>query len=124
VSGRHLAFPFRIGRDGRSATPESLDAHIRGEIMQLLLTNAGERPFLPAFGGNLRRLVFHGNNAITAGLTKSSISQAMAFWLGHRVKVLALDVSNDDARLVVDLHYRVIDSGEERRLRFERGGGV
>lgn len=124
MNGRHLAFPFRIGADGRSAAPESLEAHIRGEIMQLLLTNSGERPMLPSFGGNLRRLVFEGNDDVTAGLAKSNISQALAHWLGHRVKVINLDVVNEEAMLVIELVYQVIDTGEQRRLRFERGGGT
>ncbi|BCT67368.1 GPW/gp25 family protein [Nitrosospira sp. NRS527] len=124
MNGRHLAFPFRIGADGRSATPDSLEAHIRGEIMQLLLTNSGERPMLPSFGGNLRRLVFEGNDDITAGLAKSNISQALTHWLGHRVKVINLDVVNEDAKLVIELAYQVVDTGEQRRLRFERGGGT
>jgi uncharacterized protein len=123
MSGRHLAFPFRIGSDGRSMAPANLDEHIRGEILQLLLTNAGERPFIPSFGGNLRRLVFQGNDEITAGLAKSNISQAMSYWLGHRVKVLSLDVENLDAKLAIDLRYQVIDTGEQRRVRFEHGGG-
>jgi phage baseplate assembly protein W len=124
VNGRHLAFPFRIGTDGRSATPDSMEAHIRGEIMQLLLTNSGERPMLPTFGGNLRRLVFEGNDNITAGLAKSNISQALAHWLGHRVKVINLDVVNADAQLIIELVYQVVDTGEQRRLRFERGGAA
>jgi phage baseplate assembly protein W len=119
-----MAFPFRIGADGRSAAPVSLEAHIRGEIMQLLLTNSGERPMLPVFGGNLRRLVFEGNDDVTAGLAKSNISQALAHWLGHRVKVINLDVVNEEAMLVIELVYQVIDTGEQRRLRFERGGGT
>ena len=41
MSGRHLAFPFRIAPDGRTATPASLDDHIKGEIIQLLLTAPG-----------------------------------------------------------------------------------
>ena len=123
MSGRHLAFPFRVGSDGRTVAPANLDEHIRGEIMQLLLTNAGERPFIPSFGGNIRRLVFQGNDEITAGLAKSSISQAMSYWLGHRVKVLSLDVENLDAILAIDLSYQVIDTGEQRRVRFEHGGG-
>ncbi len=123
MSGRHLAFPFRIGSDGRTVAPANLDEHIRGEILQLLLTNAGERPFIPSFGGNIRRLVFQGNDEITAGLAKSSISQAMSYWLGHRVKVLSLDVENQDAILAIDLSYQVIDTGEQRRVRFEHGGG-
>lgn len=47
MNGRHLAFPFHVGADGRTATPSGLAEHIRGEIMQLLLTAQGERPFLP-----------------------------------------------------------------------------
>jgi uncharacterized protein len=123
MSGRHLAFPFRIGADGRTVSPANLDEHIRGEILQLLLTNNGERPFLPSFGGNLRRLVFQGNDDVTAGLAKANISQALSYWLGHRVKVISLDVENLDATLAIDLSYRVIDTGEQRRLRFEHGGG-
>jgi len=123
MSGRHMAFPFRIGTDGRSVAPANLDEHVRGEILQLLLTNAGERPFLPSLGGNLRRLVFQGNDEVTAGLAKSNISQALSYWLGHRVKVLGLDVDNQDATLSIDLSYQVIDTGEQRRLRFEHGGG-
>lgn len=124
MSGRHLAFPFRIGTDGRTVAPANPDEHVRGEILQLLLTNAGERPFLPSLGGNLRRLVFQGNDEVTAGLAKSNISQALSYWLGHRVKVLRLDVDNQDAKLAIDLSYQVIDTGQQRRVRFERGGGA
>ena len=124
TSGRHLAFPFHIGSDGRSAAPASLEAHIRGEIIQLLLTNQGERPFIPSFGGGARRLVFEGNDDVTAGLAKATISQALTHWLGHRITVQTLDVFNDDATLTIELVYRMVDTGEERRLRFERGGGA
>lgn len=123
-SGRHLAFPFHIGSDGRSAAPASLEAHIRGEVIQLLLTNPGERPFVPTFGGGARRLVFEANSDITAGLAKATISQALTHWLGHRITVQTLDVSNEDATLIIELVYRIVDTGEERRLRFERGAGA
>ena len=133
MSGRHLAFPFHVGADGRSATPESLDAHIRGEIIQLLMTNSGERPFMPTFGGNVRRLVFEGNDAervflqndeVAAGLAKARLTQALSDWLGTRIKLLALNVTSEDSKLSIELSYRVLDTGAERRVRFERGGGV
>ena len=76
--GRHMRFPFQIAADGRSAAPASLEQHIRGEIMQLLLTNQGERPFLPGFGGGLRRLVFERNDDLAAGLSKAMITQALS----------------------------------------------
>ena len=118
-SGRHLAFPFRIGPDGRSATPANLDEHVRGEIIQLLLTNPGERSFLPTFGGGLRRQVFEGNDEVTAGLAKATISQALNHWLGHRVEVETLNVETRESTLTVDLQYRVLATDEHKQVRFE-----
>lgn len=121
-NGRHLAFPFHIGSDGRTATPAGLSEHIRGEIVQLLLTAQGERPFVPSFGAGLRRLVFQQNDDATAGITKALISQNLSRWLGSRITVQALDVSADDATLNVDLRYLVIATGEVRHVRFQRQG--
>lgn len=120
MSGRHLAFPFRIGSDGRTATPTSVEDHVRDEIMQLLLTNPGERPFLPAFGGGLRLMVFERNDEVSAGLSKAMVSQALTRWLGHRVKVETLEVTAEESTLSVDLRYRVLATNEERRMRFQR----
>lgn len=122
MSGRHLAFPFRVGADGRAATPASLEDHIRGEIIQLLLTAPGERPFLPSFGGGLRRLVFERNDDVAATMTKALISRSLSRWLGHRVAVEALEVQAQETTLSVDLQYRVIATGEAKRMRFEKQG--
>lgn len=119
MSGRHLAFPFRIASDGRCATPGTLEDHVKMEVIQLLLTNPGERPMLPNFGGGLRRLVFERNDNVGAALAKSTISGALQEWLGHRVEVLALEVENEDATMRIGLKYRVRATGEEALLRFE-----
>jgi phage baseplate assembly protein W len=122
MSGRHLAFPFRIGSDGRSATPADLEAHVKMEVIQLLLTNPGERPMLPGFGGGLRRLVFERNDAVGAAIAKSTISAALEEWLGHRVEVMALEVENEDSTMRITLKYRIRETGEEMLLRFEHQG--
>ncbi|CAH0352671.1 GPW/gp25 family protein [Aquabacterium sp. CECT 9606] len=121
-NGRHLAFPFRIGTDGRTATPADLPDHIRGEIIQLLLTAQGERPFLPSFGAGLRRLVFQRNDDATAGITKALVSQNLSRWLGQRITVELLDVSAEDSTLNVDLRYRIIATGEVISVRLQRQG--
>ncbi|MBC7700224.1 GPW/gp25 family protein [Aquabacterium sp.] len=121
-NGRHLAFPFRIGTDGRTATPADLPDHIRGEIIQLLLTAQGERPFLPSFGAGLRRLVFQRNDDATAGITKALVSQNLSRWLGQRIMVELLDVSAEDSTLNVDLRYRIIATGEVISVRLQRQG--
>jgi phage baseplate assembly protein W len=120
MSGRHLAFPFRIGPDGRTATPQSLDEHVKGEIIQLLLTSPGERLFLPPFGAGLRRLVFERNDDVSAGLSRAIISQALSTYLGTRITVQTLDVTAEESTLAVDLRYQVIATGETKQVRFER----
>jgi phage baseplate assembly protein W len=119
-----MAFPFHIGEDGRSATPASLDEHVRQEIIQLLLTNAGERLFLPTFGAGLRRIVFERNDGASAAMTKAMLTQNLSRWLGQRIDVQTLEVTAEESTLSVDLRYRVIATGETKQVRFERKGSA
>jgi hypothetical protein len=121
--GRHLAFPFRIGADGRTSNPDTLDQHVKEELIQLLLTNPGERAFLPAFGGGARRLVFEGIQDTTESMTKAMISQAIGTWLQERVTVESLDVSAKDSTITIDIAYRIAGTDDQRQLRFQRQGG-
>jgi phage baseplate assembly protein W len=121
--GRHLAFPFRIGADGRTANPDTLDQHVKEELIQLLLTNPGERAFLPAFGGGARRLVFEGIQDTTESMTKAMISQAIGTWLQERVTVESLDVTAKDSTITIDIAYRIAGTDDQRQLRFQRQGG-
>ena len=122
-NGRHLAFPFRAGGDGRMVTVRTLDEHVRDEIVQLLLTNLGERPFLVEFGGGVRRLVFEAADGATAAMAKAQITQAITRWLGHRVELEYIEVSVDVASILVDVRYRLAGAGEPRALRFLHDGG-
>jgi phage baseplate assembly protein W len=121
--GPHLSFPFRISADGRTEQVQSLQEHVRDELIQLLLTNPGERPYLPAFGGGARRLVFDAAGATTAAMAKAMISQALTRWLQERVTLDQLDVRANDVTLTVDLTYRVAGTEDQRQLTFQRGGG-
>jgi uncharacterized protein len=122
-SGRHLAFPLRIGSDGRTASPMTLDEHVRGEIVQLLLTAPGERPFLPSFGAGLKRLVFERNDPVSAALAKATVSQALSRWLAARISVQALDVQASDSLLQVDLTYKVLATGEVHAISLRQQPG-
>lgn len=119
MTGRHMAFPFRIGIDGRTVAPVDADEHVRDEIIQLLLTNFGERPFLPSFGGGLRRLLFERNDEVTAGITKAQLSISLTRWLGHRVQVVELNVTAEESTLSVDLRYRNLVTNAEKQLSFQ-----
>ena len=119
ISGRHLAFPFRIGSDGRTVAPVDILDHVRGEVIQLLLTAPGERPFLPSFGAGLKRLVFERNDPVAAGLAKATVSRNLSRWLGHRVTVEVLEVDASESTLAVDLRYRIVATGEVRAMKLQ-----
>lgn len=121
--GKHLAFPFRIANHGRTAQVSSLEDHVRDELIQLLLTNLGERLFLPEFGGGVRRLVFENIDDTTAGMTKAMLTQAISRWLGERVTLEDLLVSVEQETIEVELKYRLTAQEDTRIIRFQRSGG-
>jgi phage baseplate assembly protein W len=123
-NGRHLAFPFRIGADGRTAAPVSDAEHVRDELLQLLLTSPGERLFLPEFGGGLRRLVFEPASDTLRNVVKARITQALSRWLGQRLTVEMLEVTWDSsaATLEVTVQYRPAGSADSRVVKFQRSG--
>jgi uncharacterized protein len=122
-NGKHLSFPFRVGGDGRMATVKTLDEHVRDEIVQLLLTNLGERLFEPEFGGGVRRMIFENADETTAAITKAAITRSINRWLGHRVKLEELQVSVTDSTIDVVVRYRLAGTEDVRVLRFQRKGG-
>jgi len=123
-TGRHLAFPFRIGTDGRAAAPASDADHVRDELLQLLLTSPGERLSLPEFGGGVRKLVFEPASDVLRGVVKARITNALSRWLGHRLTVEHIDVTFDDAvaMLEVTVKYRPAGSPDSRVVKFQRTG--
>lgn len=123
-NGRHLAFPFRIGSDGRSAAPQSDSDQVRDELLQLLLTAPGERLFLPEFGGGVRRLVFEPASDVLRGVVKARITHALSRWLATRLTVDLIDVTFEDATalLEVTVKYRPAGSSDSRVIKFQRSG--
>ncbi len=121
-TGRHLAFPFRIGSDGRTATPTSDAAHVRDEVLQLLLTSPGERLFQPDIGGGVRKLVFEPASETLRSIVKARITNALSRWLGHRLTVERIEVvwNSPDATMELTVAYRVAGSPDQRVLRFQR----
>ena len=121
-AGRHLAFPFHIGGDGRTAAPVNDAAQVRDEVLQLLLTSPGERLFQPDIGGGVRKLVFEPASETLRGVVNARITNALSRLLGHRLTVEQIEVvwNSADAMLEVDVSYRIAGSPDTRVLRFQR----
>ncbi len=91
--GQGIGFPFDIGRDGRigwSSGPEN----IRESIRIILLTEPGERLFLPDFGAGLRSFLFQPNNLSTHRIIREQITQALIRW-EPRIQLDTVTVAHD-----------------------------
>jgi phage baseplate assembly protein W len=119
-SGKYFSFPMAVAPDGRLATADSLESHLREELIQLILTNPGERLDLPDFGAGVRQLLFEGLDSHAASLAKARITQAIVRWLGHRLTLANLEVTFENSLLQVDIQYQIIATQETRSLRFQR----
>lgn len=115
----NIDFPFHYDNHGRTAVTGD-DDHIRDMIEQFLFTNAGERVNRPDFGSGLLQLIFAPNSPELAAALQFTVQAGLQQWLGDVVEIQALEVSSEDAKLLVNLQYRVRRTQEVRVATFER----
>ncbi|MFE2124248.1 GPW/gp25 family protein [Rhodococcus aetherivorans] len=108
-----IAFPYAFDTRGRTMLAPHPD-HVLQMIRQLLLTNPGERVNRPDFGGGLLQQVFAPNSPERAAAVELALQSALARWLGDVIDVHRIEVTSDDARLVVHLDYLLRKTGEHR----------
>src|ERR1700720_3733142 len=109
----NIAFPFQVGRDGRTAATTD-DDHIRDMIEQLLFTNPGERVNRPDFGSGLLRMVFAPNSSELASALQFTMQAALQRYLGDLIDLQSLEVTAEDARLNVVVKYIVRRTQQSR----------
>jgi len=114
-----IDFPFHFDNHGRTASTGD-DDHIRDMIEQFLFTNAGERVNRPEFGSGLLQLVFAPNSPELAAALQFTVQAGLQKWLGDIIEIQALEVTSEDAKLQVDLQYRVRRTQEIRVAKIER----
>ncbi|WP_328475133.1 GPW/gp25 family protein [Actinoplanes sp. NBC_00393] len=115
--GQGLAFPLRLGVRGLGESTGV--ARVEESIRLILGTQHGERLMRPAFGGNLKSLVFAANNATTASLAAYYVKDALDRW-EPRIEVLDVVVSNDlrADQLVIEVRYRLRATAAEHLFVF------
>ena len=74
----NIRFPFQDDPEGKFLKMNSDGKQaIKSDLIHLLLTNKGERLYMPDFGANLRRYLFDPNDATTTNGIKNEISEAV-----------------------------------------------
>jgi Bacteriophage baseplate protein W len=117
VFGRSVAFPPRVGADGRFVWSEG-EANIRESITVVLKTDPGERVGVPDFGAGLGRFLFEPNNAATHARIQDAILRALTSW-ERRIQVEAIDIAadGDDAEnALATITYRLVATDSRERI--------
>jgi Bacteriophage baseplate protein W len=113
----NIAFPWRFDRRGRTAEATN-DEHLLQMIELLLLTNPGERVNRPDFGSGLQQLVFAPNSPELAATVQYTMQAALQRYLGDVIALVSLNVTSQDAKLLIDLAYTVRSSGVSATAQF------
>jgi phage baseplate assembly protein W len=117
VFGRGLAFPPRVGPDGRLAFSAG-EENVRESIRIILLTEPGERLMREGFGCGLHRFLAEPNTPATRAQIRERVQEALRRWEPRiTVETVEAEASPDEPRLVlVTIAFRLIATGLRERL--------
>ena len=115
-----LQYPLTKTPRGTLAQKNGID-QIKADLLQLLLTNPGERVMLPLYGTPLRKLFFEPNDIIVKAQAKAMIAKSIAMW-EPRIVIDAIEVvfkfnplelnkddTQDDVESILGIKIRIID---------------
>lgn len=88
----NIEFPFRDDTRGKFLALNNVSkSAIKSDLIHLLLTNKGERLYLPDFGANLKRYLFEPNDELTSTSIKNEIQEAVNKFIPN-LKLTNLDI--------------------------------
>ena len=78
----NIEFPFQDDNKGKFLSMNNVsEKGIKSDLIHLLLTNKGERLYLPDFGANLRQYLFEPNDDEVQGRIKTEIQTAISKYI-------------------------------------------
>ena len=107
----NIDFPFRDSDKGFyfELNKTEKDA-IRSDLLHLLLTNKGERLYLPDFGSDLRKYIFEPNDDMTHGKIKDSLNESIKLYIPNLlVNEISFKTDEIEELIIVVLKYTVIE---------------
>lgn len=115
--GQGLAFPLQINPRGEIALVAGV-TDIEQSIRIILGTSPGERVMRPEFGCRIHELIFAPQNAATEGLVAHYVEEALERW-EPRIDIRSVEATadpNHDGALLIEVHYQVKDTYDERSI--------
>jgi len=108
---KNIDFPFKDSKKGFYFELNQTDRDaIRADLLHLLLTNKGDRLYLPDFGSDLRKFIFEPNDSITHDDIKKSLNDSISRYIPNLI-VNSIKFRDDEVEelIIVELTYTVTD---------------
>ncbi|MFW2542780.1 GPW/gp25 family protein [Primorskyibacter sp. 2E107] len=117
---RNLLVPMGVDRSlGALRTVTDAETQIKSLLMQLLMTDPGERVMRPEFGTGIRGMVFEPLRQASSALVKAAIYGAVQAHLGDVVKLQQVKVEVVESTLIVEISYAITLAPEPQFLNLE-----
>jgi phage baseplate assembly protein W len=115
---RGIAFPPRIGPDGRVAWSSGAQ-NVRESIRIILQTSLQERIMRPSFGGGLEQFLYESNTLATRTQIEERTQRTLARWEPRAAveDVSAETVPDEPSAVELTIAYTVRDTGTRERVR-------
>lgn len=107
----NIDFPFRDSDKGFYFELNKTDKEaVKADLLHLLLTNKGERLYMPDFGSDLKKFIFQPNDNITHNEIKDNLNETIKKYLPNLL-IDSIDFKKNDIEelIIVELKYTVID---------------
>jgi phage baseplate assembly protein W len=111
---RGFKFPFQSGSASFPATASD-DELIKNSLIQIVLTQKGERIMRPDFGSRVLSFIFENNNDTLAEALRTDLAVSIAKY-EPRVALRKIGVTREDTKVFVDIQYVVIATRQEQKL--------
>lgn len=106
------AFPFRNSDEGNFIRLTRTDSEaIKADIVHIILTQKGERLYLPEFGTNLRKFIFEPKDAPTYNDMRREIREAITTYIPNlTIDEIEIDDSEEQPHFAkIRLDYTITD---------------
>lgn len=107
----NIDFPFKDSDKGFYFKLNSTNTDaIRSDLLHLLLTNKGERLYLPDFGSDLKKYIFEPNDSITHEQIKDNLNENIIRYIPNLI-INDITFKNNEIEelIIVELTYTVTD---------------
>jgi len=107
----NIDFPFKDSNKGFYLNLNQTDRDaIRADLLHLLLTNKGERLYLPDFGSDLKKYIFEPNDEITHDEIRENLNDTIKKYIPNLIINNIIFKNNDiEEAIVVEITFTVTE---------------